>query len=172
MPVDLVVKDAEKAEEIVLRCDHAEFARLAPAEQSEFLPGPADDFGYDPDRVMLWPYFGPNAAIIGMSTPRAAVDALDQGPVTRERVPAGTVQIRRGERVEATDGETGRVHGLVIDPESDTITHVLLAEGHLWGRKTVAIPLADVTRVGDTIRVGLSKDELKSLPDAGVGTVE
>ncbi|MEU6851736.1 hypothetical protein ABZ901_17650 [Actinacidiphila alni] len=82
------------------------------------------------------------------------------------------MQIRRGERVEATDGETGRVHGLVIDPESDTITHVLLAQRHLRGRKTVAIPLADVTRVGDTVRVGLSEDELKSLPDAGVGTVE
>ena len=61
---------------------------------------------------------------------------------TEDRVPEGEVEVRRGEHVHATDGEIGRVHGFVIDPTDHQLTHVLLDEGHLWGKKTVAIPIS------------------------------
>ena len=38
----------------------------------------------------------------------------------------------------------GKVEGLVIEPTHGHVTHVLLQEGHLWGRKEVAIPIGSV----------------------------
>jgi hypothetical protein len=54
-------------------------------------------------------------------------------------VPIVDVAIRRGESVHASDGEIGHVQGLIIDRTDHLVMHVLLAEGHLWVRKTVAV---------------------------------
>jgi hypothetical protein len=43
---------------------------------------------------------------------------------------------------------------------------VLLAEGHLWGRKEVAIPVTAVTRVDQGIRLNLTKEQVGDLPPA------
>ena len=62
----------------------------------------------------------------------------------------------------------GQVQGLVIDPDSRQVTHVLLQEGHLWGRKEVAIPIRAVTVVDDGIRLNLTKQQVQDLPPAGI----
>jgi hypothetical protein len=41
---------------------------------------------------------------------------------------------------------------------------VILQEGHVWGRKQVAIPIGAANRSGGEIRVDLSKDEIEALP--------
>ena len=46
------------------------------------------------------------------------------------------------------------------------MTHVLLQEGHLWGRKEVAIPITAVTRVDIGIELNLTKDQVGNLPPA------
>ena len=84
--------------------------------------------------------------------------------ITYDRVPLGEVEVRRGDPVEATDGRIGHIQGLVVDPGDHQVTHVLLQEGHLWGRKDVAIPIKAVSRVGDTIRLNISKHEVQDLP--------
>jgi sporulation protein YlmC with PRC-barrel domain len=66
--------------------------------------------------------------------------------------------------VHATDGEIGKVEGLVVDPAHGHVTHVLLQEGHLWGRKEVAIPIDAVTRLEGGISVSLSKGDIEALP--------
>jgi sporulation protein YlmC with PRC-barrel domain len=76
--------------------------------------------------------------------------------------------VRRGERVHATDGEIGQVEGLVIDSRNHQVTHVLLQEGHLWGRKEVAIPIGAVTDVGDGIRLSVTKREVQDLPPVDI----
>jgi hypothetical protein len=48
------------------------------------------------------------------------------------------------------------------------MTHVLLQEGHLWGRKEVAIPIEAVTRVEAGIRLNLSKRQVEDLPPAAI----
>src|SRR5579859_3030301 len=87
-----------------------------------------------------------------------------RGVETQASLPLGEVDVRRGEAVHATDGEIGRIEGLVIEPDQRHVTHVLLQEGHLWGQKQVAIPISAVTRVGDTVRLSLSKEEVRALP--------
>jgi sporulation protein YlmC with PRC-barrel domain len=84
--------------------------------------------------------------------------------VTDETVPFGEVDIRRDDTVRASDGEIGHVEGLVIDRASGHVTHVLLQEGHLWGRKQVAIPVETITKVGDGVEVSLSKHQVHALP--------
>jgi hypothetical protein len=88
--------------------------------------------------------------------------------VTYDTVPLGEVVVRRGDRVHATDGEIGHVEGLVIDPRNHHMTHVLLQEGHLWGRKEVAIPISAVTGAGDGIRLNLTKDKVRDLPPVDI----
>ncbi len=169
VPIELV--DAAGSEpDIHLNCSAGEFAALDPAEVTEFLAGGGYAFGYQSEQAMMWPHYGLGVGSAGMGAagmggPAPGADLVG-GPrtTTYDRIPRGEVQVRRGDRVEATDGEIGRVRGLIIDPLDHTVTHVLLGEGHLWGRKTVAIPIRTVTYVGGGVRVELSKQELGDLP--------
>ena len=54
--------------------------------------------------------------------------------------------------------------GVECDPTDHRLTHVLLDEGHLWGKKTVAIPISAVTDVSDGVRLRITKDEVGDLP--------
>ena len=72
--------------------------------------------------------------------------------------------IRRCEQVHATDGVRGRVQRLVIDARNHHVTHVLLQEGHVWGRKEVAIPIGAVRAVDDGIQLNITKQEVKDPP--------
>jgi sporulation protein YlmC with PRC-barrel domain len=150
--------------EIQLRCTIAEFEMLDPAEETQFVPGTKGYAAYGPEQVLSWPWLslGGTAAVDGDSV--AGVSET----VTYDTVPLGEVAVRRGDRVHATDGEIGHVEGLVIDPRNHHVTHVLLQEGHLWGRKEVAIPISAVTRADDVIRLNLTKDEVRGLPPVDI----
>jgi sporulation protein YlmC with PRC-barrel domain len=158
----------EAAGEIRLRCTLAEFEALDAAEETEFIQGTGDYIGYGPGEVGYWPYYGlggglgPVGGGIGMELGVGAVDAPH--PVTTDKVPAGEVEIRRGDQVYATDGGIGRVHGLVIDRASGQVTHVLLAEGHLWGKKDVAIPISAVASTSEGIELTITKQDVQDLP--------
>jgi sporulation protein YlmC with PRC-barrel domain len=151
VPLSLV--DAT-AGEVALRCTMAEFDELGAAEETQFLPGSSFS-GYGPQQMLAWPYYG-----IGMGNSPLAV--------TYDKVPLGEVTVRRGEHVHAIDGDIGRVEGLVIDPSDHHVTHVLLQEGHLWGRKEVAIPIGAVTGVDDGIQLNITKHEVQDLPPVEV----
>ncbi len=103
---------------------------------------------------------------MGMGMGGLGMRGMSMGPqaTTEDHVPEGEVEVRRGEHVHATDGEIGRIQGFVIDPTDHRLTHVLLDEGHLWGKKTVAIPIGAVTDVTDGVRLSITKDEVGELP--------
>ncbi len=67
----------------------------------------------------------------------------------------------------ATDGDIGQLRGFRLDPGSGRVSHVLLGEGHLWGRKEVAIPFDKITGFDQGIRLSLSKKQVQDLPAAG-----
>ncbi len=73
--------------------------------------------------------------------------------------------MRRGDHaLHATDSPVGRVRGFVVDPSDSHVTHVLLDEGHLWGKKRVAIPIATVVKVDDGVRLSVTKNQVRDLP--------
>jgi hypothetical protein len=89
----------------------------------------------------------------------------DRPSVAYDTLPAGEVGVRGGEPVHATDGNIGQIQGLVIDSASHQVTHVLLQEGHVFGRKVVAIPTAAVTGAGQNgIQLGITRQQVKDLP--------
>ncbi|MGE5286697.1 MAG: hypothetical protein ACM3ML_05735 [Micromonosporaceae bacterium] len=161
VPLDLV--DAT-AGEIRLRCSRAEFEKLDSAEETQFVPGTRGFADYGPEQVLAWPYasLGGGASVQG-----DMVTGVSQ-TVTYDTVPLGEVAVRRGERVHATDGDIGQVQGLVIDPRSRHVTHVLLQEGHLWGRKQVAIPISAITGVDNGIWLNLTKHQVQNLPPVDI----
>lgn len=163
VPVDLAEASAEG---VTLRCTTGEFERLDSAEETQFVPGTIGYEEYGPEQVLSWPYYGLHGGQAG-GVAGAAVPGVSQ-TVTYDTVPAGEIEIQRGEHVFATDGPIGHVHGLVMDAASRRVSHVLLAEGHLWGHKEVAIPISTVVDVQDGIKLQISKKEVADLPPVDI----
>jgi len=151
VPIDLV--ESVDEEHVRLRSTVAHFLALDDAEDAQFLPADTDVLGYG-QHALLWPYYS-----IAIS-PRH--DHHER--IASDRVPLGEVEVRRGDQVHAADGWIGSVQGLVIDPSDHHVTHILLQEGHVWGRKQVTIPIGAASRVADEIRVDLTKQQVEELP--------
>jgi sporulation protein YlmC with PRC-barrel domain len=160
VPVDL----AEPGDDaVVLACTRAEFERLDPAEETQFVPGTRGYEVYGPEQVLSWPYYE-----LGDTVMDPAQEGQVSQTVTVDTLPPGEVGVRRGARVHATDGVIGDVEGLVIDPASHRVTHVLLKEGHLLGRKQLAVPISAVAEVGDDVRLNLTKHQVRELPPVDI----
>ena len=152
-----LIEPGTDAEAIRLRIALDEFEELPHAEETEFLPGGSGEDAYEAHELYYWPYFGLAGGVDPYATSAGGI-------VTRDTIPAGEVEVQRGDRVQASDGEIGKVEGLVIEPTGGHVTHVLLQEGHLWGRKQVAIPMTAVEKMDDGVSVSLSKREIEALP--------
>jgi sporulation protein YlmC with PRC-barrel domain len=161
VPLDLV--DATGGE-VRIRCTLAEFENLGAAEETQFVPGTRGYAAYGPEQVLAWPY----SSLAGIAPMDGEIVSGVSETITYDTVPLGEIAVRRGDRVHATDGAIGHVEGLVIDPRNHHVTHVLLQEGHLWGRKEVAIPISAVTGADDGIRLSLAKDQVRDLPSVDI----
>jgi hypothetical protein len=157
--------------EIRLRCTRAEFDKLDHAEELKL----AEDEGFVGSGGLV----GDELAYGVSGDAYAPVGSLggepiDIGPLPEHRrstivedvVPLGEDQVRPGDRVHAVDGEIGRVRGFLVNPADDRVSHVLLREGHLWGRKEIAIPVSAVTGFDAGIRLNITKEQVGNLPPA------
>jgi sporulation protein YlmC with PRC-barrel domain len=158
VPLDLV--DAATPKEVRLRCTRAEFEELGFAEDTDFTPRASLDqyAGYSAEQILMLPYYG---RVAGEDMPQAPED---ESAGAYGSVPPGEVGVRRDKPVYATDGEIGRVEGLVIDPGNYHVSHVLLQEGHVFGRREVAIPIGAVTGVVDSVQLNITKQQVENLP--------
>src|SRR5215471_16150727 len=129
--------------EIRLSCSLAEFDTLEPAEQIDLVEGIDYGGGYGaPEAVMG---YGDVGAMGGASASGMGI-GMDLGhhrpTVTSDNVPEGESEVVRHEHIHATDGEIGQLKGFAVDPDDHRVTQVLVREGHLWGRKEIAIPVS------------------------------
>ena len=151
--------------EIRLRCSIAEFDRLEPSEEVDLAEGLDYGGGYGPDAVMGYGNVGSMGVGASASGMGIGMDLGHQPSiVTSDNVPEGESEVARHERVHATDGGIGRLKGFAVDPADHRVTYVLLCEGHLWGRKEVAIPVSAVASVDDGIWLNLTKKQVEELP--------
>ena len=82
-----------------------------------------------------------------------------------EDIPAGSMDLTPGMNINASGQMIGKLDEVVRDSKSGTITFLQMREGHLWGKKDVAIPVTDVDFTdGDTIYLSISKDAVGALP--------
>jgi hypothetical protein len=153
VPLELVIESTPTS--IRLRCAKDELMALEPFIEIEFVQADPSYMGdaYEMEMgegYLMWPYALPDAGVI---------------PEEHERIPPGELAVRRGARVEATDGHVGRVDEFLVDPESEHITHLILREGHLWGQKDVTIPVSQIGRIDeDTVHLKLGREQIEALP--------
>jgi hypothetical protein len=152
--------------QIRLRCSTAEFGELDLSEETDLV----EDLGYGGGYGQAEAVQG-YGGVGGLGTGGSASGmGIGMGlghrtpVVVHDVVPLGETEVGRGESVHALDGEIGQVRGFLVDPGDHHVTHVLLQEGHIWGRKEVAIPITAVTGVEAGIRLNLTKKQVEDLP--------
>lgn len=76
-------------------------------------------------------------------------------------------QLRRMEVVDATGEEIGNVRSVVQSSTEQEKIHVVISSGGFLGvgGKEVAVPLDEVTLMGDKLQLGSSKAELEAQPE-------
>jgi hypothetical protein len=146
VPVDHIVESTP--ESIRLNCSHAELSKLPIFNQVEFIPSDLEIA--HGSSYMMWPFVVPQAYGITLENEHISVNEL---------------AIRRGANVEATDGHVGHVDEFLINPLDDTITHLVLREGHLWGQKNITIPLSQIDHIDEnTVWLKLDMQSIERLP--------
>ena len=172
VPVDKAHARAPSDPEILLDYSAAELDALEPVQRSAYLrlgeaPVEDPDWQVGIEDVMALPYYGTvGASGLGTAIQPGGLD--DHIAEVYDRVPKDKIEIRRASAVISSDDHRlGHVDGFVVDDE-ELISHVVLEQGHLWGKHEVTIPIAAVTEVkNDEVKLSLSKDEvgkLKSVP--------
>jgi sporulation protein YlmC with PRC-barrel domain len=156
VPVDLVAETISAT--IHLRCSKAELEKMDPFIKTKFIEEklPGKNTVFSNGRYGMGSYY---------YLPYVTSERTVQVPVEQRQIPPGELAVRRGTRVEATDGYVGHVDEFVVNPENGHITHLLMREGHLWGQKDVIIPLSEMgdTRE-DTVFLKLDKHQIEALP--------
>jgi PRC-barrel domain len=153
VPVEVVSETT--ANMIQMHCSKAELEKMDPFVTTQFIEEKLANinFGYSGigGSQFFMPYITPDVTV--------------QMPVEHFEIPAGELAIHRGTRVEATDGHVGHVDEFVVNPGNGHITHLVMREGHLWGKKDVMIPLS---AMGDTrediVFLKLDKSQIEALP--------
>lgn len=151
VPVDQVVETTRDS--VRLSCTKEELAGMEPFVERHYVADVGDVPGYYwyATDIYMEPYVTP-------MDPALLYEV-------EEKIPPGALAIRRGTGVEATDGYVGRVGELVLDPANERITHLVLREGHLWGKKEVTLPLSAIDRVEpDAVYLKLDTEAIEQLP--------
>ena len=159
VPVDFVTETI--TDTIRLSCSKAELEKMDPFNKTRFIQEKV------PERYSRY-----GGAMSGMGSlyymPYATPDITVYQKEEIQQIPPGELTVRRGTRVEATDGYVGKVDEFVVHPDTGHITHLVMREGHLWGKKDVIIPLSALKPMGDayedTVFLNLDKHQIESLP--------
>ena len=153
IPVDLVTKTI--AETIQLRCSKAELKKMHPFIRTSFIEEKISTMNPGYTGEMIASYY----------LPYVTFERTVEVAVEHQQIPLGELALSRGTRVEATDGYVGKIDEFVVNPENDHITHLVMREGHLWGKKDVIIPLSAMGNThDDTVFLNLDKHQIEALP--------
>jgi sporulation protein YlmC with PRC-barrel domain len=155
VPIESVAKTI--ADTILLRCSKTEFKKMKPFMKTEFIEenAPREDLG--------------GYGIFGMGTlyylPYTVSDTKVIESINTQQIPLGELAIHRGTQIEAADGYVGKVDEFVVDAKTSQITHLVMREGHLWGKKDVIIPVYAISKSSrEVVHLNLDKHQIESLP--------
>ncbi len=84
--------------------------------------------------------------------------------VEEKMIPKGQVSVQKGAKVEATDGQVGKVKGLVTGSKSAAITHFIMKSDARRGGKDVVVPLSALDHYdGETVYLKIDKEALSTM---------
>ena len=149
VPVDQVEETTE--DRITLKCTRDDLNKMELLEVEEYrrseIPG-----------YLYWPY-------VVSSVPYMSDTVETYIPVKRKNVPPGELALRRGARVEATDGYVGQVDELLINSQDMQVTHLVLLERHILQKREITIPVSQIDHVSEnTIFLKLDRKNVEELP--------
>jgi len=137
-------------EQISLSCTRAELAYMDPFIVTDLIQAPALGMEYVAGDAYTFPY---------------VVNDSSYTTVQEQNISSEELAVYSGMQIRSTEGNVGRLDELVLDPQSGEITHLLMREGHLWGKKEVTIPVSAIDFVGDrVIHLKLDKAAVGALP--------
>jgi hypothetical protein len=139
VPLDLVTGVDAGTGTITINCTEDQFEQLESAEETQYVPGSGAYPLFGPTQFLAAPYYTSDVSVEGDEVPFTAATVTADAPL-----PSPADVAVHAVPVEAADGKVGEVDGLVIDPGTHQVSHVLLRQGHLWGRKEVAVPMSAV----------------------------
>ncbi len=174
VPIQQVVSN--DVDHVVLSWSIKQVESAPEVEETDFIPMDrwpemAGDWDMGVSRVLSWPYY-PYSGLGGDWTGYPygygwgyGWNGPAQVTMTYDRVPEGTVEVRRASQVLSSDGHTvGHVDGFLVDPEA-RITHLVLERGHLWGHREVTIPIVDIDRAeSDTVQLRVTRHVIGEYP--------
>ncbi len=132
-----------------LRCTRQEFNHLEIVEDVRFLPGVEGYMGYEPDDMLLWPYFGGNE-VCRLSLTRCP---LAKWPSSGTRRSAN-----------ASDGRIGKVEGLVVDGGNHHVSHIVLKEGDFLATSRSPSPSRRKSVDETGVALSIPRHEVDDLP--------
>lgn len=151
VPVDLIVES--KPTQIQLRCTTAELNKMETFIKYHYIPATDDYLSYEAAHHYYHPYLYPDSI---------AQDAMF---TKLEKIPPEELTLHRGASVFATDGRVGQVDELLISPTDHHISHLVLQEGHLWGKKHITIPVSAIKDIeDDAVSLTMNREAIAKLP--------
>jgi hypothetical protein len=148
IPTALIGESTPRA--IVLRCTRAELERLIAISELGHSRYANTACALDDEVDLSWSLEFPEETAL---------------TVPREIVPPGEVAVHRYTRVRASDGPAGQVDEFLTVNRSGAISHLVLREGHLWGRRTATLPVSAIVGFDeDMIRLSLKKQDIAAWP--------
>jgi sporulation protein YlmC with PRC-barrel domain len=152
VPVSWVATSA--AEVILLGHTKKEFLNLEQFNQKEFIYTDLPHHATDPKLTLLWPYTVPAKRVVDSQI---------------RPIPPGQLAVRRGARVRATDGPVGKIDEFIVDSEKCYITHLVLREGNLLGKKYVTIPVSEIDQIEEkVVHLKIDKERVAEMPTVQV----
>ncbi|MEZ4768259.1 MAG: PRC-barrel domain-containing protein [Caldilineales bacterium] len=156
VPLEYLTASTPKS--ISLRCTREELSYFEPFLKMERV----DDMGIGMANAQGLAYAEFQS---GISTTDFEMAGGGPGYIETEAIPANEIATRHGIPVQATDHKVGQLDEFMVDTESGQITHIVLKEGHLFGRKEIPVAADQIDRIGEIeIFLKLSKDEVEALP--------
>jgi sporulation protein YlmC with PRC-barrel domain len=141
-------------QQVRLTCSKADVAEMSPFIVTNFIAQSAPGYAYASGEAYHSQY---------------VINDTGYDAVKEPALPAGEVEVHSGMHVQAADGKVGKLDALVLDPDSGAVTHILLREGHLWGKKDVAIPVAGIKYSdGESVYIKMDKAAVEALPAVAV----
>lgn len=138
------------SESIRLDCSEEQLKEFSEFESQEFIEAKLPHMLLGGPYPMVWPYVVPEKQLI---------------PVEREMIPVGELAVRRNTVVEADDGPIGKVDEFMVDEHTGRITHLIMREGHLWGKRDVMIPVSAIKHMEEErVELKLDKKQVEELP--------
>ena len=166
VPADMIANVTE--ERITLSCSVADVGEMKPFLVDHFVQESPTGKAYEGAGSWSKAFTrgaGSAYAKGGAYASQYVVNDTGYDSVRDANIPKGERSIHAGMEIKATDGKVGTLDELVLDGASGAITHIQMREGHLWGKKDIAIAVTDIDFVNaKTVYLKIDKAAVKALP--------